>query len=68
MSFKTYKLIKATTQLVAVAAGVYAMSAGADPMFSFVLIAAILGGQEALEAALSAGSAPNTDDRGEDNA
>lgn len=49
MTVKTYKLIKAVTQLVTIGAGMYAMSLGADPMTTFILMAAIVTGPEGLE-------------------
>lgn len=53
ISVRTYKALKLLTQLVGAGAGIYAMSLGADPMTSFALIAAILMGPEAAEAALT---------------
>jgi len=46
---QTYKVIKAITQLTAIAAGVYAMSPDADPLVVFGLIALIWSGPEAVE-------------------
>lgn len=50
---KTYKVIKNITQLAGAAAGIYAMSLGADPMTTFVLIAGIILGPEGLEYVLT---------------
>jgi hypothetical protein len=49
MSLKTFKTIKALTQLVGAAAGVYAMSEGAPPFATFVVIATVISGPEVLE-------------------
>jgi len=49
MTLKTFKLIKALTQLVGAAAGVYAMSEGAPPFATFVIIATVVSGPEVLE-------------------
>ncbi|QLH80968.1 hypothetical protein [Halosimplex pelagicum] len=49
MTLKTYKLIKAVTQLVGAAAGIYAMRLGAPPLAAFALVAIIISGPEALE-------------------
>lgn len=56
MSFRTFKIIKALTQLVGVIAGVYAMTLGADPMTALVLIAMIYAGPEAAEVLLMHGT------------
>jgi hypothetical protein len=53
MSLRTYKLIKAITQLVGAGAGIYAMSLGADPLTAFALVAFIVSGPEALDFMLS---------------
>lgn len=53
VSLRVYKIIKAVTQLLGVAAGVYAISQGADAMTGFALIATIITGPEALEAYFS---------------
>jgi hypothetical protein len=53
MSLKVYKTIKAFTQLVGAAAGIYAMSLGADPLSTFALVAIIVSGPEALDYLLS---------------
>lgn len=55
ISLQTYKVIKALTQLVGAAAGVYAMQQGADPMTAFALIAFIIGGPELFEYVLTNG-------------
>ena len=57
MSIKAFKVIKASTQLVGAAAGIYAMSLGAPPLASFALIAIIVSGPEALEYLIESGSA-----------
>jgi hypothetical protein len=49
VSLRVYKTIKATTQLIAVASGVFAIHQGADPMTVFALIAAIVTGPEMME-------------------
>lgn len=53
MSVKTFKIIKAITQLVGILGGIYAMHLGADPLASFGLIAFVWGGPEALDYVLS---------------
>jgi hypothetical protein len=49
MSLVTYKIIKALTQLVGAAAGIFAMSKGAPPLAAFAMITAIIAGPETLE-------------------
>lgn len=49
MTIKTYKTVKALTQLVGAAAGIYAMSLGAPPLAAFTIIAVIVSGPETLE-------------------
>jgi len=49
MSLRAYKTVKAATQLVAVAAGIYAMSLGADPLTVFMIIGVIVAGPELME-------------------
>jgi hypothetical protein len=49
MTLRTFKTIKALTQLVGAAAGIYAMSLGAPPLATFALTAVIISGPEALE-------------------
>jgi len=49
MTLKTYKLIKAVTQLVGAGAGIYAMHLGAAPLATFAMMAVIISGPEALE-------------------
>lgn len=49
ISVRLYKILKALTQMGGAAAGVYAMSLGADPTVAFGLIAFIIGGPEAFE-------------------
>lgn len=53
MSVKTYKIIKASTQLVGAAGGVYAMTLGADPMFAMMLITFVIAGPETIDYILS---------------
>lgn len=49
MSLKTFKTIKALTQLIGAGAGAYAMSKGAPPGFMMVCITAVVSGPEILE-------------------
>lgn len=49
VSLKTFKSIKALTQLAGVAVGFYAISQGADPLTAFALVAFLVNGPEALE-------------------
>ncbi|MFW5918242.1 MAG: hypothetical protein ACOCR0_02050 [Haloferacaceae archaeon] len=49
MSVRTYKFVKALIQLLAVAAGIYALSLDADPTLTFVVIGAIVVGPEVME-------------------
>ena len=49
MTLKAFKTIKAATQLVGAAAGVYAMSLGAPPLATFALMALIITGPEGME-------------------
>lgn len=49
MTLRTFKVVKAITQLAGVAAGVYAMSLGAPPLATFAMVTAIIGGPEAIE-------------------
>jgi hypothetical protein len=49
MSLKVYKTIKATVQLAAVGAGIYAMSLGAAPLLTFLVIGIIVAGPELVE-------------------
>ncbi|MCF2208638.1 hypothetical protein KVP02_13430 [Halobacterium salinarum] len=61
MSFKLFKTIKVLTQLVGAVAGAYAMSKGAPPFATFVLIATIVSGPEVLEYFIEAqGSSDDT--------
>ncbi|QHS17913.1 hypothetical protein GWK26_12565 [haloarchaeon 3A1-DGR] len=53
MTIRAFKTIKAMTQLVGAAAGVYSMYLGADPLTAFALIAFIVSGPEALEYVIS---------------
>lgn len=59
MTLRVFKTVKAMTQLVGAAAGVYAMALGADPLTAFALIAFIVSGPEALEYLINeSGTAP----------
>lgn len=49
MTLAVYKTIKVLTQMLGVGAGIYAMSLGADPMTSLVIVGTILVGPEVLE-------------------
>lgn len=49
MTFRTWKTIKALTQLAGTGAAIYAMSLGADPMTSLVLATVMVSGPEVLE-------------------
>lgn len=49
MTLRTFKLVKALTQLTGAGGGIYAMSLGADPLTVFALITIIVSGPEALE-------------------
>jgi len=49
MTLKTFKTVKAVTQLVGAAAGVYAMSLGAPPLATFAIMALIISGPEGME-------------------
>ncbi|QRY26375.1 hypothetical protein [Halobacterium sp. BOL4-2] len=49
MSLKTFKTIKALAQLTGAIAGGYAMSQGAPPFATFILIATVVSGPEVLE-------------------
>lgn len=49
MTLRTFKTVKATTQLVGAAAGVYAMSLGAPPLATFAIMALIITGPEGME-------------------
>ena len=53
MSFKTFKAIKASTQLVGGLAGIYAMHLGAPPMNALILTTAMIVGPEGLEVVLN---------------
>lgn len=53
VGLKTYKTIKATTQLVATLGALYAMHLGLEPFYGAALIAAILYGPEYAEAILT---------------
>jgi predicted branched-subunit amino acid permease len=49
MSVRSFKIIKAVTQLIGVVAGVYAMTLGADPTTALLIIAFIYAGPEVAE-------------------
>jgi len=49
MTLKTFKTVKAVTQLVGAGAGVYAMSLGAPPLATFAIMALIISGPEGME-------------------
>ena len=49
VTLAVYKTIKATTQLIGVAAGILAIQQGADPMTSLIVIGMILVGPEFFE-------------------
>jgi len=49
MSLRTFKFIKAMTQLIGAAAGVYAMSLGAPPLAALALISVMVSGPEVME-------------------
>jgi hypothetical protein len=49
MTLKAFKVIKAVTQLVGAAAGIYAMSLGAPPLATFAMMVLIISGPEAME-------------------
>jgi len=49
MSLKTFKLIKAATQLTGAAAGIYAMSLEAPPLAALAMVTLMVTGPEAME-------------------
>lgn len=49
MSLKTYKTIKAATQLAGATAGIYAMTLRADPLAVLTLVTIMVSGPEVLE-------------------
>ena len=55
MSFRTFKVLKATTQLVGMIGGVVAMRNGADATVALGLMAFMWGGPEAIEVVLETG-------------
>ena len=55
ITVRTYKVIKALTQLVGSSAVVYGMTLGADPGFAILLLTVIISGPEAFEAILTEG-------------
>lgn len=57
MTVKTFRLIKATTQLVGAGAGIYAMSLGAPPLATFAMMAVIISGPEVMEHLINEGGA-----------
>ncbi|WP_459191840.1 hypothetical protein [Halosimplex sp. J119] len=56
MSFRTFKILKATTQLVGMIGGVYAMALGADPELALGMMTVMWGGPELIEVVLESGS------------
>lgn len=56
MPLKVFKTIKALTQLIGAAAGIYAMSRGAPPLATFAMMTVIISGPEALEFLINSGS------------
>lgn len=54
MSLKTFKLIKASTQFLGGAAGIYAMYLGADPLLALAMTTGMVLGPEGLEQAIEA--------------
>lgn len=62
VSLRTYKTVKSLTQLSGVAAGIYALAEGADPMATFAIIGAIIVGPEFLEYTWA------SEERGDDDA
>lgn len=66
MTVRTYKIIKALTQLLAVAAGIYAISQGADATLVFVGVAGIVSGPELVEALVAEGAIGTQESTGED--
>ncbi|WP_135363458.1 hypothetical protein [Halosimplex halophilum] len=61
MSFRTFKVLKATTQLVGMIGGVYAMKQGVDPWWALAMMAFIWGGPEGIEILLESGGANSTE-------
>ncbi|SEQ31328.1 hypothetical protein [Natrinema salaciae] len=61
VTLAVYKTIKATTQLLGVAGGVYAIQQGADPMTALTIIGAILVGPEILEYTIANEGHPRSD-------
>jgi len=55
MSFRTFKVLKAATQLVGMIGGIVAMRNGADPLIAFGMMAFMWGGPEAIEVVLETG-------------
>lgn len=49
MSFRVYKTVKALTQLVGAAGGIFAMHLGADPLLAFSGVVAMVLGPEGFE-------------------
>jgi len=69
MSFRTFRIIKAVTQLVGMIAGIYAMPLGADPLAALTLMTLLYGGPEAVEHILDTGRVappPDEEDHGRD--
>lgn len=62
MSIRTFKVIKATTQLVGMIGGVYAMVLGIDPGVAFAIMAFLWGGPETIEIVLESGGTTPLDE------
>lgn len=56
MTLKLFKLVKALTQLVGAAAGVYAMSLGAPPLAALAMMTVMIAGPEGLEYLIEKGA------------
>lgn len=52
MGYRTFRKIKAFTQLIGITGGWYAMYLGADPGFALLLMTVMWAGPEAVEAVL----------------
>lgn len=53
VSVRVYRTIKALTQLLAVAAGIFAITEGADATTTFLVIGTIVVGPEAIETVIT---------------
>lgn len=62
MTLARFKLVKSITQFTGAAAGIYAMSLGADPMTALTLVAFMVGGPDAIEYVLENQSTSNSND------